>query len=265
MEWTGDKKLGTITPADAQDFALWLRQRPKRNGNVPTESHVRAVLARAKQVCQWCIRGGRLAVNPFSGVKVSQPKVHQDWQYVSLEDLARIKAACPDRHWQTVFDLARLAGLRANEIGGLTWSCVDLSGRALTIRPSGGKETTKKRYRRVPIVAELAASLAAAFPLATGANVVEGVRFEGATTTARRIVTRAGLNYAKPLHTLRKSRETDWLSKYPLPDVAEFMGHSATVALEHYFKSQKSTFSQVTGVETGSQLQNNLQIGSQKA
>lgn len=249
-EFLGDDqtKISAVTPTNAADFANWLRQRVKRNGELPTESHVRSVLARAKQVFGWAVKSSRLASNPFQAVRSTQPALHQDWEYVSLETLDKVLAAA-DPDWQRVFLLARLAGLRANEIAALTWGNVDLSAAAITVQPASRIQGTKKRYRRVPIEPRLLASLVQGRGDKADDDLVCAVSGD-LTSGARAIMNKAGVEWAKPLHTLRKSRETDWLARFPLPDTCEWLGHSAKVALEHYFKSQKSTFSLVTGVDT---------------
>lgn len=51
----------------------------------------------------------------------------------------------------------------------------------------------------------------------------------------------------KPMHTLRKSLESDWLAKYPIADVAAWLGNSPTVAMKHYHQTVGETMRSVTG------------------
>jgi integrase len=62
----------------------------------------------------------------------------------------------------------------------------------------------------------------------------------------RQILRLAKIDYAKPFHTLRKCRESEWMAKYPVPTVAEWLGHDPTVALVHYTRAPESHFQQAS-------------------
>jgi hypothetical protein len=61
------------------------------------------------------------------------------------------------------------------------------------------------------------------------------------------IIQRAGLApWGKPLHTLRKSLESDWLGTHPVLDVTKWLGNSPDVARKHYHQSLPETVRRVT-------------------
>lgn len=63
------------------------------------------------------------------------------------------------------------------------------------------------------------------------------------------IAKRAGVkSYAKPIHSLRKSRITDWAGKHPPHVVMAWAGHSdLRTTLKYYSKVQESDFEKATG------------------
>jgi hypothetical protein len=58
------------------------------------------------------------------------------------------------------------------------------------------------------------------------------------------IIGRAGMEpWPKPCHTLRKWRETTWMARFPAPFVAQWMGNSVQVAMDHYTAVPEEYFS----------------------
>ena len=65
-------------------------------------------------------------------------------------------------------------------------------------------------------------------------------------THAQRIIGRAGLNvWPKPFQNMRSSCGTDWLSRYPVANVAQWMGHSRVVSMRHYAQALPEHFAAV--------------------
>jgi hypothetical protein len=76
---------------------------------------------------------------------------------------------------------------------------------------------------------------------------VHGVYGQNYVRDAHVIMRRAGFEWQKPMHTLRKSLESDWLAKYPIADVAAWLGNSPAVAMKHYHQTVGETMRSVTG------------------
>lgn len=245
--------VAAVTKLDARDFASWLREprRVKRGDKVVavklTESTVRGHIARAKVVFSRAVDMDLIETSPFARIPSSQPSMATPWTYVHAADVAKIIDACANPLHARLFAFARYAGLRCGEILRLRSDDVDLPGRRIRVWPEGGVEGTKQRARVVPIDPSLYMFLTE-HPL--------GKYVYSATTTApnnlRRdllaAVKRAGVApYGKPLHNLRKSRETDWLSTYPVMDVCAWLGHDPSVAQRHYHAVRTESFDKVTG------------------
>ena len=65
---------------------------------------------------------------------------------------------------------------------------------------------------------------------------------------AIRLIQSAGVRqYAKPFHTLRKNREQDWIEAgIPFHVVIEWIGHSHTVAQQHYLRVDETHIKKAT-------------------
>ncbi|MFM7519087.1 MAG: tyrosine-type recombinase/integrase [Planctomycetota bacterium] len=159
-----------------------------------------------------------------------------------------VLTACPDADWRTTFALARWAGLRCpSELVGLTWVDVDWSRGALRVRSPKTEHHAGHESRLVPMVPRLRAVLAEAFDLAPAGATLVVPRFQDMAanlrTQAHRIIERAGLTvWPKPFQNMRSSRETDWLSKFPVASVAQWMGHSPVVSMRHYAQALPEHF-----------------------
>lgn len=241
--------LQSVTRAQAQDFATFMA------GQKMQLSTQRAHLTRAKQIFQRAADIDLVGANPFDRVKTTLPQVDTQWRYVSVQEAEQMIELADD--WRLPIALARFAGLRANEIKRLQWADVDLAQGAISVTNPGRVNTTKKRARTVPIQPSLSAELSLALsrlgnmlgdPLPAGA--VCNVGWGNYLRQIERVRKLAGVTeYGKPMHTLRKSLETDWLQAHPLPAVCEWLGHDPAVAMKHYFKVTKETFAAVTEKE----------------
>lgn len=240
-EWAGDVRLDRITAARAEDFPSFIRDQGV------TEETVSLHVRNARVLFEWARRRRLIAVNPFVDVKVQGAGGVRRFHYVKLTDLEKILAECPDDRWRAMFALCRRAGLRFGEAWRLEWADVNWKDGTLAIHPEGGRETTKQRYRVVPMDPELARLMLECHERATegrAAMVPQNNVFRQATA----IIKRAGLPaYPKPFHALRKSLETDWLGRYPVMTVCKMLGHAPTVAAKHYHQVHDSEIKAITG------------------
>ena len=202
----------------------------------------------AKQIFGYAMTMDLIPFNPFDRVKNPTPKMVTDWAYCTEADLAKILAACPDTDWRLRFALARLTGMRRNEIGRAEWGWIDWDARSIAVQPKTRQVTTKQDYRIVPLSPSIYAQLRDAFDVADeGDRLICGMPSANVERDAMRIVVRAGIKpWSKPLHTLRKNLVTDWLAKYPAPDVAKWLGHDEEVASKFYHQTKGETFDRVT-------------------
>jgi len=188
------------------------------------------------------------AINPFDREVGATPAVDKSWAYITMADLAKLMDATPSRPWRSLLALCRLAGLRLGEALRLTWADVDHEKNILTVRHEG-QQDTKHRARTVPMVPQLQTEMAKALEKAEdGETRVCPLHLVNLHRNMRIIVKRAGLDrWKKQFHTLRKNCESDWLAKYPVMAVCDWLGHDPAVAARHYHQVGADLVAKITG------------------
>lgn len=190
--------------------------------------------------------------NPFAKIR-TPGQAETTFEYVGPDKLAKLLDACPDYTWRVLIALTRLGGLRLGEAMRLEWTDVNWQEHTITVRSKRKNRTTKDKTRLVPAMPNLFDILLTSFE--AGEPVPVGLprwAFSGSTCrgyqTIEKIIKQAGLTqWDKPFHTLRKSLESDWLAVYPVMDVARWLGHSPSVAAQHYHQTTPETMAKVTG------------------
>lgn len=222
----GSIRVDHITPALAEAWKT-------RIGDGISDSTVYAHVHRARAIFAAAVMHKLAADNPFDAVRVAKPKAVDEWRYVTMDEFERIIAKCPDVAWCNLFALCRLAGLRSGSRGGealdLRWDDVVWAKRTIKVTDQKRKQT-----RLVPMNPRLAEILHAGH---TDFGRVCPINHTSVDRKAREIIKAAGLDaYPKPMHSLRKSCEDEWLRKHPIPSVCAWLGNSPKVAMTHYFK-----------------------------
>jgi integrase len=184
----------------------------------------------------------------FAKVKLIGSEANPENQkYIEREIVAKVIEVCPDHKWRLIFGLTRYAGLRCpSEVSRLTWGDVDFDHRALFVY---SKKTNKTR--RIPIAPELYPLLCAAFADAEEGEeqVVPGVTPESnLRTTGEKFIRYAGLTpWDRLFQNLRLSCATDWANEYPEHEAVAWGGHTAAVAMKHYWQVSEEHFAMATG------------------
>jgi len=209
----------------------------------------------AKQVFGKAVSWGWLTKNPFAALRAGSQANPARAAYVGPETLEAVLSACPGAEWRSLFAVCRLAGLRCpSEVGGLTWGDVDWENGRLTVRsPKTEHHGGGHAVRLVPMVPRLREVLADAFDAADDGEslVVPMAARVGANlrTTAEKIIVRAGAEpWPRLFQNLRASCETDWVQKYPAHVCAKWLGHSPTIAAQHYLQVRDAHFRDAAGV-----------------
>jgi integrase len=250
-------RIDRITRAQAAGFRVWLeKQTYQRSEEAQARelslSTVRGHMSRTKQAFGRALELDLLVFNPFDREKTSQPAMEHEWPYITDDQVEKAIDAAPSREWRLRLALARWAGLRRNEIGRAEWGWIDWSAKTITVVPKerGGKRlvSTKHRTRECPLSPRLYAMLLEAFNAATErSGAICGMPGNNVERDLESIVRRAEMApWTKPLHSLRKSLETDWLARHPLLDVVKWLGNSPEVAAKHYHQSRPEVVEQVT-------------------
>ncbi len=224
----------------------------------------------AKQVFGKAVAWGWLEKNPFTGLRAGSQANPARAAYVAPETLEAVLEACPSVQWRLVFALPRLAGLRCpSEVGGLQWGDVDFANGRLTVRsPKTEHHGGGHAVRLVPIVPRLRVILADAFDAAaTGERaVVPMAARPGANlrTTAEKVIERASVEtWPRLFQNLRASCETDWVQTYPAHVCAKWLGHSPTIAAQHYLQVRDAHFRDAIEGGSGSSNQSGAKGGAE--
>ena len=174
----------------------------------------------------------------------------------------------PDAEWRLIIALWRFSGLRAvSEVLTLKWSDILWDQRKIVIHSPKTEHHEGKDTRIIPFFPHMEECLTEAFEQAPEGAIyvvekhapvyLRGLkervyvsRQGNLGTTFRKIILRAGIvPWGKLIHNLRASFETDLLNgkygQFGLHTIAEWLGHSVKVMLEHYGRWQQSDDDQV--------------------
>lgn len=243
-------RIDKITAEDAAAFLAWLRNEKSARGETLAEFSVWGYSRVAGDTFEFARKIQRIERNPFAELVVKKPETAAKWHYVSDAMMDRLDAACLSDQWRLFFALARYGGLRAAEAMSLEWQHVDLKGCRMTVWPRQATFTTKQRFRIVPIQPRLLARLLECQDGSDG-RVLSEISQNNYLRSAHRTLVRAGLDWEKPLHTLRKSLATDWKNLLPQSAAAKMLGHSENVADEYYYQVTPEIERLVIGAKTG--------------
>jgi len=241
-EWR--KAIATATAGEGQRK----KRRTTADGRLAPATVAKRVHV-AKQVFAKAVAWGWLEKNPFAALRAGSQANPARARYVDLETIEAVLNACPGPEWRLVFALSRLAGLRCpSEVGGLAWADVDWQHGRLTVRsPKTEHHGGGHAVRLVPTVPRLREILAEAREAAADGErlVVPMAARPGANlrTTAERVLERASVAaWPRLFQNLRASCETDWVQKYPAHVCAKWLGHSPTIAAQHYLMVRDDHF-----------------------
>lgn len=246
-DYFGGADLESITRKQATDFRNHL-------GTLNlSEQTCRHHIARIRAAINEQIRNetGGVAANRFDHIPSGVIRRDKSWEYVSAETVMKMSGVYDDDDVANAILLARLAGLRANEIDRLEWADMDRERGLIRVRNpnAGGKRTTKKRERWVPISQTLDFYLFSA----DGFSIGHGRVLEHDTAWVRSrfpaACRAAGVEpWPEPLQTLRRCCISDWCSSgISVADVAEIAGNSTQVIMDHYFKVNPATLAAISG------------------
>lgn len=253
-------RLDAYTKHQAMTFRSFLAKMKRGESPRFSDATIAIHVRNLKVFYRSAVDSDLCVVNPFARVSGTPARIRRDWQEIGDDRMAKILEACPNSAWRCLFALARWAGLRRSEAMSLEWASIDWKKRTLTVmareRDGARRETTKQKLsREVPLRPELFAMLEETFQQAGEGSV--GPCWDIPANNRYRkmvqIMKASGGRYAKPLHTLRKCCETEWMARFPVMDVVKWMGHSPAVAAEHYTRPTQASVAGVTNGKTAEQ------------
>jgi integrase len=241
-----DRTLVSITEGDADAYKRWLLSR-----YAPASASVD--LRRARQYLKAAVRRRLIAVNPFAEVPCG-PQVNDDRiYYVSVEDIERVIAACPDSDWRLIFALPRYGGIRfPSEAEDFKWEHVDWENSRFTVHEKKVEHHAGRGRRVVPIFAALRPHLERAYrERAPGAIYVVPRARHGANlgTQAKRIIEKAGVKPWPKLFVNMRGSCSDDLERDGVAEKAinAWVGNTARMRQRHYHAVRPEDWAAVTG------------------
>jgi integrase len=241
-----ERKLETITAADADDFKLHLESLGQSSNTVSKR------VRNARQFFRRAVKARLIPSNPFEDVKAPASANRERDFFVTRPMIEAILKACGDDvEWKVIFALARYAGLRTpSETLALRWGDVDFEAGRITVHVPKLEHLAGKATRIVPLFPELRGILeeaqrgdAAAEGAVYVVNDHRGDTRTNLRTQARRIIREAGLTpWEKTFQNMRASRETELMEVFPAHVVHQWIGHSRDVADKHYLQVTDAHF-----------------------
>ena len=204
--------------------------------NRSTLEPLRAIMFRARKV--WKVPAAEINWREHT-----LPEAQERIREATIEEEARLLESMRDDYAAPV-RFAVLSGCRRAEIVGLTWSCVDFSGRTFTVTGKGDKT------RVIPMTGpmfDLLQPLRGNHPSAVFTYTVQKTRkdrdlvrgerrpitMEGFKTAWRRYKTRSGVENLR-FHDLRHTAATRTLRKGNLKIVQKMLGHTEIATTAKY-------------------------------
>jgi len=238
--FTKDRLLDSITPGDADEYKAWLLSRF-------AAATASVDLRRARQFLKQAVRRRLIMENPFADIPCGSQVNEARKEFISIETIEKVIAACTSNEWRLVFALARYAGLRiSSEIKNLRWEDIDWEHNRFTVHEPKVEHHPGRGRRTIPIFPELRPHLERAYrerkpgqellvPMARHATNLN--------TEARRIIKRAGVpQWQKTFVNLRASRSDELDRTLPSHVVDSWMGHSGKVRRDHYLMVTEQDF-----------------------
>ena len=244
-----DRKLTTISVADAKDWERWLGT-PAARGNLKDDktktglaiNTIRKRVANAKLFFEDAVARELIPANPFKSLKGAVGTNRERDHFVTREVIDKVLDACPDAEWRLIVALSRYAGLRCpSEHLALTINDVDWSNQRLRVPSAKTEHHVGKAYRIIPIFPELEPYLRDVCELMDDGQkyLINRYRYSNANlrTQFLRILRKASvLPWEKLFQNMRASRATELADEYPEHVATAWIGHSVKVARNHYWQ-----------------------------
>ena len=268
-----NRKLATITHADAEGWRTWLaefgnmregKERKDKDGKKTkgrtdlADATVRRKTGQARQFFNYAMKAKLVDENPFTELPATVYGNDDRKFEVTRGMAAKMLEHAPGAEWEAIIALARFGGLRApSEVMELKWEDIDLENRRMCIYATKTAHHRNKGIRFCPIFPELFPYLERLAELAKyrGAKPTDYVisKPRGSESVLRKpfmaILKRAGIPvYPKLFQNLRASRETELMDEYPIKDVCSWLGNSPKVAMEHYAMTRQDSFARAAGL-----------------
>jgi len=222
------------------------------------EATVAGYFKNVKAVLNWATEVDWLKKNPLRKISPGSFRNPNNHRIISMTDYAKLLNACPSQKWRTILALARIGGLRCpSELQPLRWSDVNWSENRFLVHSPKTERHEGHRERIVPLFPELRVELERLFSLGAGEFVIEFRRNTrwNLRQAFRKIAELAGLGRVVcPFTNMRRSRSNEVRRRWGDLKERLWIGHSAKVMQDHYFRLTDEDYSSAAGTVSESQI-----------
>jgi integrase len=205
------------------------------------EASVAGHMKIVKTVFGWAADHDWLAKSPMRKISTGSFVNRNKDRIITMEEYAKLLAACPNQEWRTIIALARIGGLRcASELKQLRWSDIHWEQNRFLVRSPKTEQHEGHRERIVPLFSDLRAELERHFSLAeTKGNEFVIERYQktawGLHHHFNKIAKRAGLGIIiRPFDNMRMTRSNEVERRFGSKKESLWIGHSERVMVKHY-------------------------------
>ena len=241
----GGRQIDQITEAEAEDFRGFLTE-PKPNGAGLGRATANGVCNSSSLLFRFACKSRLIAGNPFDGVERGSISTARR-AFVDAAVVHRLIAALDDSEWRLLMALARWGGMRCpSEPGRLKWSDIDVArGRIFVDSPKTGR-------REMPLFPELSPFIQQRFEDAEpGEELVlpmtrRFTRQAFASKVTYRMKQMGMDRWPRIFHSMRSTRQTELVERFPSHVVAGWLGNSVETANKHYLQTTEAHFDAAT-------------------
>jgi integrase len=232
----GSRQLSSITVEDMRRFREWLANTKGFKPNT-VKTHCR----KAKQFFADAVDRALIDQTPCRKLRGLQDSRNRDRErFMTVEDTAKVLAACPTLEWKTIFVLARFGGLRPSEILNLDWAHIDWKGSVVSVPGAKARLGSGSRVRQMPLFPEILTALnnlRNVRPIESGRIVLCYSLGDNLAVPMMRIIKDAGVEWERAFQNLRSTRSTELANMgIGIQDFCRWLGHSPKIALDHYLQ-----------------------------
>lgn len=248
-----EKGLHTITPADADAWAAWLKTDQKLG-----ENSIRKRSQHARRLLRVAIRRKLITEDPFAGLVGTVVSTPERQHFIPREAVDALLDQCHGPEYRLLLVFARYMGVRIpSEIVPLKWSDVDWEKQRIVITSPKTKRHKGKGTRICPIFPEVLPFLQEAWEAAPEGAVYlfPSIRSAGKNlrTWLGKAIVRAGLTpWPRLWQNFRATRATELADRYPSHVAAAWLGHTEQIADAHYRQVTGDHYVNATAEPTGS-------------
>lgn len=247
-----EKDMRTVTAADADAWAAWLRTNEELSENT-----TRKRSQSAKMFFAVALKRKLLAENPFSGLVGTVVSVPERQFFITREMTNALTEQCHGPEYRLLLAMARYMGVRVpSEIVPLTWADVDWQNMRIVITSPKTKRHKGGAKRVCPIFPEVVPALREAWEAAPegATSIFPSIRSatKNLRTWLERAIVRAGLTpWPRLWQNFRATRATELADQFPSHVAAAWLGHTERIADQHYRQVTSTHYEQAIRQPTG--------------